>query len=139
MIDIKVPTVGESINEVTLLKWTKKDGEYVDRDEVIAELESEKATFEVNAEKAGILKTAVQEGDTLKIGDLLASIDESGVKPASKKTEAPVQKADVTPTNGQEKKQAEAAAQTPVQQPQADIKATPVASAIIADKKVDPK
>ncbi|MGZ5221456.1 MAG: biotin/lipoyl-containing protein, partial [Chitinophagaceae bacterium] len=58
MIEIKVPTVGESINEVTLLKWTKKDGDYVNRDEVIAELESEKATFEVNAEKAGILKTA---------------------------------------------------------------------------------
>ena len=46
MIDIKVPTVGESISEVTLLKWVKKDGDYVNRDEVIAELESEKATFE---------------------------------------------------------------------------------------------
>src|SRR5688500_12871667 len=82
MIDIKVPTVGESISEVTLLKWNKKNGEYVERDEVIAELESEKATFEVNAEKAGVLKTAAQEGDTLKIGDLLASIDESAAKPA---------------------------------------------------------
>ncbi len=80
MIEIKVPTVGESISEVTLLKWTKKDGEYVDRDEVIAELESEKATFEVNAEKAGVLKIAAQEGDTLKIGDLLATIDETAVK-----------------------------------------------------------
>ena len=44
MIDIKVPAVGESISEVTLVKWLKKDGDYVDRDEVIAELESEKAT-----------------------------------------------------------------------------------------------
>ena len=51
MIDIKVPTVGESINEVTLVKWIKNDGDYVERDEVIAELESEKATFEINAEK----------------------------------------------------------------------------------------
>src|SRR4029077_5674970 len=83
MIDIKVPTVGESISEVTLLQWLKKDGEYVDRDEVIAELESEKATFEVNAEKAGILKTSAQEGDTLKIGDLLASIDDAAAKPES--------------------------------------------------------
>ncbi len=49
MIDIKVPTVGESISEVSLVKWLKKDGEYVERDEMIAELESEKATFEVNA------------------------------------------------------------------------------------------
>lgn len=59
MIDIKVPTVGESISEVTLLKWNKKDGDYVERDEVIAELESEKATFEVNAEQAGVLKLGV--------------------------------------------------------------------------------
>ncbi len=64
MIEIKVPTVGESISEVTLLKWTKKDGEWVERDEVIAELESEKATFEVNAEKAGVLTTKWKEGDT---------------------------------------------------------------------------
>ena len=83
MIDVKVPTVGESISEVTLLKWVKEDGQYVDRDEVIAELESEKATFEVNAEKAGTLKQAAKEGDTLKIGDVLASIDESAAKPAA--------------------------------------------------------
>ena len=76
MIDIKVPTVGESISEVTLLKWTKNDGDYVERDEVIAELESEKATFEVNAEKAGIIKLEdIKEGDSIKIGDKLASID----------------------------------------------------------------
>ncbi len=83
MIDIKVPTVGESINEVTLLKWVKKDGDYVNRDEVIAELESEKATFEVNAEQAGILKTMAQEGDTLTIGETLASINENGQAPVS--------------------------------------------------------
>ncbi len=82
-IDIKVPSVGETINEVTLTKWLKKDGEYVERDEVIAELESEKATFEVNAEKAGILHTIAKEGDTLKIGDVACRIDETAAKPAS--------------------------------------------------------
>src|SRR5437867_6534340 len=87
MIDIKVPTVGESISEVTLLKWVKNSGDYVDRDEVIAELESEKATFEVNAEKAGSLKTVGKEGDTLKIGDVLANIDETAVKPTPKAVE----------------------------------------------------
>jgi len=129
MIEIKVPTVGESISEVTLLKWVKKDGDYVERDEVIAELESEKATFEVNAEKAGVLKTAAAEGDSLKIGDLLASIDESAEKPAGKAAEpapAPV-------------KQESAPSTAPVTSVPNDIKATPVASAIIADKKVDLK
>ncbi|MES1220494.1 MAG: 2-oxoglutarate dehydrogenase complex dihydrolipoyllysine-residue succinyltransferase [Bacteroidota bacterium] len=131
-IDIKVPTVGESISEVTLLKWTKKDGEYVDRDEVIAELESEKATFEVNAEKAGTLKTAAREGDTLKIGDLLATIDDSAAKPdAAPKTDVKSQKAEV--------KVPKAETAAPVVAVSNDIKASPVASAIIADKKVDPK
>src|SRR5688572_23937015 len=146
MIDIKVPTIGESINEVTLIKWLKGDGEYVNRDEVIAELESEKATFEVNAEKAGVLKTAAQEGDTLKIGDLLASIDEAAAKPEGKpeaggqKSEAGSQKSEAPSTNGQEKKEEKVVAQTSDIKPQtSDLKATPVASAIIADKKVDPK
>src|SRR5438128_5388401 len=83
MVEIKVPTVGESISEVTLLKWVKKDGQYVERDEVIAELESEKATFEVNAEQAGVLKTAAKEGDTINIGSVIAQIDETAEKPAA--------------------------------------------------------
>jgi 2-oxoglutarate dehydrogenase E2 component (dihydrolipoamide succinyltransferase) len=135
MIDIKVPTVGESISEVTLLKWVKNDGDYVERDEVIAELESEKATFEVNAEKAGILKRAVQEGDTLNIGDVLASIDETAAKPegAAASNGAPAAKKE-------EPKAAPApASQAPVTAVPNDLKATPVAAAIIADKKVDPK
>jgi 2-oxoglutarate dehydrogenase E2 component (dihydrolipoamide succinyltransferase) len=150
MIDIKVPTVGESISEVTLLKWNKKDGDYVERDEVIAELESEKATFEVNAEQAGILKTSAAEGDTLKIGDLLASIDEAASKPAGngkapaaeKKEEKKEDKKEEKKETATAKKTAETkkAEDTPVSANGGpDLKATPVASAIIADKKVDPK
>ena len=60
MIDIKVPTVGESISEVTLVKWLKKDGDYVDRDELLCERESEKANFELNAEQAGKLHIVAQ-------------------------------------------------------------------------------
>src|SRR5215216_531388 len=101
MIEIKVPTVGESINEVTLVKWLKNEGDYVERDEVIAELESEKATFEVNAEKAGVLKTVGKEGDTLNIGDTLAQIDETATKPSGTppKTEAPKQQSQPSPVN----------------------------------------
>src|ERR1051325_6996718 len=135
MIEIKVPTVGESINEVTLVKWLKKDGEYVNRDEVIAELESEKATFELNAEQAGVLKTVGKEGDTLNVGDLVAQIDETAAKPEGKATEAP--KAE-EPAKKEEPKPAEQP-QTANNKAQTDVKATPVASAMIADKKVDPK
>ncbi|MBK9659152.1 MAG: 2-oxoglutarate dehydrogenase complex dihydrolipoyllysine-residue succinyltransferase [Chitinophagaceae bacterium] len=134
MIDIKVPTVGESISEVTLLKWNKKDGDYVERDEVIAELESEKATFEVNAEQAGVLKLgSVKEGDTIKIGDLLASIDDTAAKPASNGTPYEDKK---EPQKADKPVKAESVA--PVTAIPNDIKASPVASAIIADKKVDP-
>jgi 2-oxoglutarate dehydrogenase E2 component (dihydrolipoamide succinyltransferase) len=81
MIDIKVPTVGESISEVTLVKWLKKDGDYVNRDELLCELESEKATFELNAEQAGTLSIVAQEGATLAIGDIACRIDETAKKP----------------------------------------------------------
>jgi 2-oxoglutarate dehydrogenase E2 component (dihydrolipoamide succinyltransferase) len=132
MIDIKVPTVGESISEVTLLKWTKKEGQYVERDEVIAELESEKATFEVNAEKAGVLKQLAQEGDTILIGSILAQIDETAEKIEALDTKQPVAEAKVEAAKPVEN----AAAVTAIPN---DLKATPVASAIIADKKLDAK
>ena len=96
-IDIKVPTVGESINEVTLVKWLKSDGEWADRDEVIAELESEKATFEINAEKAGVIRQIAKEGDNLAIGDIVASIDTEAIQPETPKAKAPkAEKASVT-------------------------------------------
>ena len=138
MIDIKVPTVGESISEVTLLKWVKKEGEYVDRDEVIAELESEKATFEVNAEQAGVLKYNAAEGDTIKIGDVLATIDETAQKPEGAAEEAkPAPKEEKAAAPATEKAAAPAEKSAPA--PAADVKASPVAAAMIADKKVDPK
>src|SRR5690606_20865145 len=74
-LEIKVPTVGESISEVTLSQWLKQDGDYVEMDETIAELESDKATFELPAEKAGILRIVAQEGDTLEIGAVVATIE----------------------------------------------------------------
>jgi len=140
MVEIKVPTVGESISEVTLLKWVKNDGDYVDRDEVIAELESEKATFEVNAEKAGVLKTHAKEGDTLKIGDQLAAIDETAAKPTNGKPQPTAEKPQPEKKETVQKpEQATASSQAPVPGVSNDVKATPVAAAIIAEKKVDPK
>ena len=131
-IEIKVPTVGESISEVTLVKWLKKDGEWANRDEVIAELESEKATFELNAEQAGTIKIIANEGDTLKIGDVVCSIDTDAVKPEAAGSKQ-------LAVDNKKKVKADERPQTANQQPQTDIKTTPVAAAIIADKKVDVK
>ncbi|HWZ17097.1 MAG TPA: 2-oxoglutarate dehydrogenase complex dihydrolipoyllysine-residue succinyltransferase [Mucilaginibacter sp.] len=88
-LTIKVPPVGESITEVTLSGWKKKDGDQVQMDEVIAELESDKATFELTAEKAGTLKTVAKEGDTLAIGAVVGTIEENGASPAPAKDAAP--------------------------------------------------
>ncbi len=131
MIEIKVPTVGESISEVTLVQWLKKEGDYVNRDEVLCELESEKATFELTAELAGTLHIVGEEGATLKIGDIACTVDETAAKPegaapapAPKKEDAP--KKDAAPA---------AAKAAPVA---TDVKATPVANAIMSDKQVKP-
>src|ERR1700748_968529 len=87
-LQVKVPAVGESITEVTLSRWIKKDGEAVAMDEAIAELESDKATFELTAEKAGTLKTIAKEGDTLPIGAVVCTIEGAGASaPAAKPAE----------------------------------------------------
>lgn len=89
-LEIKIPAVGESITEVTIAKWLKKDGEAVKRDEVIAELESDKATFELPAEGDGTLKIRVAEGETIGIGTVIAEIGGDGATaPAAPAAEAP--------------------------------------------------
>lgn len=140
-IEIKVPTVGESISEVTLVKWHKKDGEWANRDEVIAELESEKATFELNAEQAGVIKIIAPEGATLNIGDVVCSIDTEATKPegAEKTTDDRPQTMEEKPAAVEKGQTTDNGQRTTASQPSVDVKATPVAAAIIADKKVDVK
>jgi 2-oxoglutarate dehydrogenase E2 component (dihydrolipoamide succinyltransferase) len=77
-IQVKVPTVGESITEVTIANWVKKDGEVVQLDEVIAELESDKATFELTAPNAGVLKIVKQQGETVPIGEVICEVESNG-------------------------------------------------------------
>jgi 2-oxoglutarate dehydrogenase E2 component (dihydrolipoamide succinyltransferase) len=93
-LEIKVPPVGESITEVTLSSWLKKDGDTVAMDEAIAELESDKATFELTAEKAGVLKIIAKEGDVLAIGAVVCSIEEGGGAAAPAPKAAPAAKAE---------------------------------------------
>lgn len=81
--DMVVPTVGESITEVTLATWIKGDGEFVTLDEIIAEVDSDKATFELPAEASGILRHVAKEGDTLEIGGMICQIEVSEEAPAA--------------------------------------------------------
>jgi len=94
--EMRVPTVGESISEVTVGQWFKKDGDLVQLDEILCELESDKATFEFPSEATGVLRIKAQEGDTVEIGGLICVIEETvtatpgAVAPASPPAAAPV-------------------------------------------------
>lgn len=123
-LDIKVPPVGESISEVTLSRWIKSDGDHVEMDEVIAELESDKATFELTAEKAGTLKTITKEGDTIAIGTVVCTIEEGAVSAAP--TKAPEEKSAPEKQSAEKPKQDSYASGTP----------SPSAAKILAEKNV---
>ncbi|WP_343523379.1 2-oxoglutarate dehydrogenase complex dihydrolipoyllysine-residue succinyltransferase [Pedobacter sp.] len=131
-LEIKVPPVGESITEVVLSRWIKNDGDVVEMDEVIAELESDKATFELTAEQAGTLKTIAAEGDTLAIGAVVCKIEDGGAAPAAK-ADAP--KAEEKAVVTEEKTAA------PVAEKSGESYATgtpsPAAGKILAEKGID--
>jgi len=131
-LEIKVPTVGESITEVTLSQWLKQDGDYVEMDENIAELESDKATFELPAEKAGILRIIAQEGDTLEIGAVVCTIEE-GAAPTgdSAPAAAPAKEASSTAAPA-------AAAKEEDPDSYAAGTASPAAAKILREKGIDP-
>ncbi|WP_293888903.1 MULTISPECIES: 2-oxoglutarate dehydrogenase complex dihydrolipoyllysine-residue succinyltransferase [unclassified Sphingobacterium] len=131
-LEIKVPTVGESITEVTLSQWLKQDGDYVEMDENIAELESDKATFELPAEKAGILRIIAQEGDTLEIGAVVCTIEE-GAAPTgdSAPAAAPAKEASSTAAPA-------AAAKDEDPDSYAAGTASPAAAKILREKGIDP-
>jgi 2-oxoglutarate dehydrogenase E2 component (dihydrolipoamide succinyltransferase) len=84
---VKVPTVGESITEVTIANWLKNDGDVVKMDEVIAELESDKATFELTAPQAGVLKISKGKGEVVPIGAVICEIQDGGAAVVSKPAE----------------------------------------------------
>jgi len=106
IIDLKVPSPGESITEVVIARWLKKDGEYVEKDEPVAEIDSDKATLTINAEDSGAIKIMAKEGDTVKVGQVVCSIDNS-VKGEAKKPVAaetkPKAEAAKAPVTAQEK------------------------------------
>ncbi|MBS1637710.1 MAG: 2-oxoglutarate dehydrogenase complex dihydrolipoyllysine-residue succinyltransferase [Bacteroidetes bacterium] len=87
IVELKVPSPGESITEVTIARWIRNTGDVVEKDEVLAEIDSDKATLTLNAEDSGKIEVLAAEGDTVKVGQVVVKIDTS-VKPEAKK-EAP--------------------------------------------------
>ena len=77
IVEIKVPSPGESITEVIIARWLKKEGDVVRKDEELCEIDSDKATLTVNAEESGAIKLLVKEGDTVQVGASICTIDTS--------------------------------------------------------------
>lgn len=127
-LEVKIPALGESISEVVIAKWLKKDGDFVKMDEVLCELETDKATMELNAEQAGVLKIIAAEGATLAIGDVVCSLDIDAKAPAAA---APATEA--TPAAPA----APAAVAPASQQTYASGHPSPAAAKILAEKGMD--
>jgi len=131
IIKMMVPAVGESITEVTISSWLKKDGEIVELDEVIAEIDSDKATFDLTAESTGKLIIKAQEGDTLEIGAHICSIEEGDFKIIDKNDS---EESD-DKINKEEKKSEVVNEENIVNDSGSNV--TPVAKKIIEDKGID--
>lgn len=89
MIDIRVPEAGESITQVELASWLAADGEYVEKDQEIAEIDSDKATLTINADEAGVLKIIIDEGSTIEPGKVIGQIDTSAEAPPKAQSDKP--------------------------------------------------
>lgn len=125
-IDIVVPSVGESVREGMIHKWLKQDGEQIKADDVLVELETDKATVEVVAENSGVLKIIKQEGETVTIGEVLATIDDSATASPSP----------AAPTSQPPKKSAPQP--TPAPSTPADPKLSPAVRRIVTEQQLDP-
>jgi 2-oxoglutarate dehydrogenase E2 component (dihydrolipoamide succinyltransferase) len=90
ILEMKVPSPGESIKEVEIATWLVKDGDYVEKDQAIAEVDSDKATLELPAEASGIITLKAEEGDAVAVGAVVCHIDTDGVKPSNSEPVATV-------------------------------------------------
>lgn len=138
---MKVPSPGESIKEVEIATWLVKDGDYVEKDQAIAEVDSDKATLELPAEMSGVITLKAEEGDTVAVGAVVCLIDTDAAKPAGSGSAAPAAEAPKAEAPKAEVK-AEAPKAEPVQAPAATSYATgtpsPAARKILDEKNIAP-
>ena len=136
ILEMKVPSPGESIKEVEIATWLVKDGDYVEKDQAIAEVDSDKATLELPAEMSGIITLKAEEGDTVAVGAVVCLIDTDAAKPDASTSSAP---AKVEEAPKAEAPKAEAPKAAPAQEATyATGSASPAAKKILAEKNIDP-
>ncbi len=123
-IEVKIPPVGESITSGVVSVWHKKSGEYVERGEALLTLETDKVSTEITAEKAGVLETRVEEGQEVKIGEVVALIDDQASAPA---------KAKAAPSN-----ESKAAAKSTGPRSSSSNVLSPAVKRMTTEEKVDP-
>lgn len=125
LLQMKVPSPGESISEVEIADWLVENGDYVEKDQAIAEIDSDKATLELPAEESGTIKIVVESGKTVAVGDVVCIIDTStkGTAKAAKKTEIE------SPQNPK---------QTPEKVDMRGAKTTPLAKSVIEQHDISP-
>ena len=118
ILEMKVPSPGESIKEVEIATWLVKDGDYVEKDQAIAEVDSDKATLELPAEASGIITLKAEEGDAVAVGAVVCLIDTSAAKPAGNSSVP--------------------ATEVKVEAPKTEVKTTPVATTTYATNTPSP-
>ncbi|TRW26712.1 2-oxoglutarate dehydrogenase complex dihydrolipoyllysine-residue succinyltransferase [Flavobacterium zepuense] len=148
ILEMKVPSPGESITEVEIATWLVKDGDYVEKDQAIAEVDSDKATLELPAEAAGIITLKAEEGDAVAVGQVVCLIDTDAEKPGGgdaapakeeKKEEAPKAEEKKPEAPKEEPKNEEAKPAAPAaEKSYAAGTPSPAAKKILDEKSVDP-
>lgn len=131
ILEMKVPSPGESITEVEIATWLVKDGDYVEKDQAIAEVDSDKATLELPAEESGIITLKAEEGEVVKVGQVVCLIDRSASKPVGE-TAAPVKEEPKV-----EAPKSEAPKATPAPATYATSAPSPAAKKILDEKGID--
>lgn len=131
VLEMKVPSPGESITEVEIAAWLVKDGDYVEKDQAIAEVDSDKATLELPAEESGIITLKAEEGDAVEVGQVVCLIDTSAARPEG--GSAPADEKNEEPKEEEPKKEAKPAENTTY----ATGTPSPAAKKILDEKGVD--
>lgn len=138
ILEMKVPSPGESIKEVEIATWLVKDGDYVEKDQAIAEVDSDKATLELPAEASGTITLKAAEGDAVAVGAVVCLIDTSAAKPSGTAPAAEAPKAEAAPASKAETPKAEAPKAAPAPASYAASTPSPAARKILDEKNIQP-